>query len=119
MGGDPQYSNRRVGRREEEEHVATKGFVKKQVVEFPGGVGVKDLASSLLWLRFDPWPGNFCMPWAQAIKGAAAAGCCCRRQSLILFGRREHGWEVSPLAEGRGAGASVSSRESPVEADFL
>ena len=25
---------------------------------------VKDSALSLLWLRFDPWPGNFCMPWA-------------------------------------------------------
>ena len=22
---------------------------------------VKDLALSLLWFRFDPWPGNFCM----------------------------------------------------------
>ena len=26
--------------------------------EFPGGLGVKDLALSLLWLRFSPWPGN-------------------------------------------------------------
>ena len=32
---------------------------------------VKDLSLSLLWLgsllwhRFDPWPGNFCMPWVQ------------------------------------------------------
>ena len=25
---------------------------------------VKDLALSLLWCRFDPWPGNFHMPWA-------------------------------------------------------
>ena len=24
---------------------------------------VKDLASSLLWLGFDPWPGEICMPW--------------------------------------------------------
>ena len=29
--------------------------------EFPGGLEVKDLILSLLWLRFDPWPGNFCM----------------------------------------------------------
>ena len=21
-----------------------------------------------LWLRFDPWPRNFCMPWMQAKK---------------------------------------------------
>ena len=32
---------------------------------------VKDLAlslqhlGSLLWLEFDPWLGNFCMPWVQ------------------------------------------------------
>ena len=25
---------------------------------------VKDPASSLLWLRFDPWPGTFRMLWA-------------------------------------------------------
>ena len=25
---------------------------------------VKDLALSLLWLRFYPWPRNFYMPWA-------------------------------------------------------
>ena len=29
--------------------------------EFPGGLLVKDPALSLLWLGFDPWPGNFCM----------------------------------------------------------
>ena len=26
---------------------------------------VKDLALSLLWCGFNPWPGNFCMPGAQ------------------------------------------------------
>ena len=25
---------------------------------FPDGLAVKDLALSLLWLRFDPWPGK-------------------------------------------------------------
>ena len=29
---------------------------------------VKDLALSRLWLGFDPWPGNFCMPGAQPKK---------------------------------------------------
>ena len=24
---------------------------------------LKDLALSLLWHGFDPWPGNFCVPW--------------------------------------------------------
>ena len=42
--------------------------------EFPGSLVVKDLAfsllrlGSLLWLRFDPWPGNFCMSWVQPKK---------------------------------------------------
>ena len=30
--------------------------------------GIKDLVLSLLWLGFDPWPGNFCMPWMWPIK---------------------------------------------------
>ena len=29
--------------------------------EFPGGLAVKDLALSLPWLGFDPWPENFRM----------------------------------------------------------
>ena len=31
--------------------------------ELPGGLVVKDLALSLLWRGFDPWPGNLCMLW--------------------------------------------------------
>ena len=27
--------------------------------KFPGGVVVKDMALSLVWHRFDPWPGTF------------------------------------------------------------
>ena len=34
------------------------------VLEFPGGLEVKDLVLTLLWCRFHPWLGNFCMPWA-------------------------------------------------------
>ena len=43
----------------------------KQVLEFPGGLVVKDWVLSLLWielllwLKFDPWPRNSCMPQAQ------------------------------------------------------
>ena len=33
--------------------------------EFPGGLVVKYLAFQLLWLGFDPFPGNFCKPWGQ------------------------------------------------------
>ena len=29
------------------------------VYKFPGGLVVKDFVLSLLWLRFDPWHGNF------------------------------------------------------------
>ena len=29
---------------------------------------VKDLAVSLWWLKFDPWPGNFHMPQVQPKK---------------------------------------------------
>ena len=38
--------------------------------EFPGGLAVKDLALSLLWLRLLLWPrfgpclGDFCVSWA-------------------------------------------------------
>ena len=38
---------------------------KDYLQEFPGGLEVKDSALSSLWLRFDPWPWNFCMPQAQ------------------------------------------------------
>ena len=37
---------------------------KKSKWEFPGGLVVKNPALSLLWLGFQPWPGNFCMTWA-------------------------------------------------------
>lgn len=41
------------------------------MIVFLGGLVVKDSALSLLWLRsllwlgFDPWPGNFCMSRAR------------------------------------------------------
>ena len=44
------------------------GAVKVDGLEFPGGRVVKDPALSLLWLgsllwcRFNPWPGNFHVP---------------------------------------------------------
>jgi len=36
---------------------------RENIMEFPGSLAAKDL-ESLLWHRLDPWPGNFCMPWA-------------------------------------------------------
>ena len=31
---------------------------KNSLMEFSGGLVIKDPASSLLWPGFDPWPGN-------------------------------------------------------------
>ena len=39
------------------------GWLRGGVLEFPGDLVVKDPALSLLWLGFDPWQGNFHMPW--------------------------------------------------------
>ena len=39
-------------------------FIKTGDQEFPGGVVVKDLVSSLLWLRFHRWSRNLHMLWA-------------------------------------------------------
>ena len=44
---------------------------KSHMEEFPGGLVVKEPAfllmwlRSLLWLWFNPWPGNSYMMWAQ------------------------------------------------------
>ena len=38
--------------------------IKKPEMEFSDGLVAKDLALSLLWLRFDSWPGKVHMPWA-------------------------------------------------------
>ena len=43
-------------------------FLEKEFWDFPGGLAFKDSALSLLWLRFDPWPGNLCMPWVWSEK---------------------------------------------------
>ena len=46
----------------------------KKKIEFPGGLVVKESVLTLVWLRllvwleFSPWPGNFCMLWAQKNK---------------------------------------------------
>ena len=51
---------------ENKEKISQEALVlkKTKILEFPGGLAIKDLVLSLLWLRFDPWPGNFHMPWA-------------------------------------------------------
>ena len=40
----------------------------KRVFKSSGGLAVKDSSLSLLWLRFDPWPGNLCVSQAQPKK---------------------------------------------------
>ena len=70
---------------------------------------VKDLALSLLclglllWCRFDPWPGNFCMLWARPknpqyvqklaySKHLADGNCSCYTRSNVVYWFRE--WTV-------------------------
>ena len=56
--------------------LASNHVPKMGVKEFPGGLLVKDLALSLLWRRFNPWPRNFCMPlaWPKKKKKKKKAG---------------------------------------------
>ena len=44
------------------------------VLEFSGGLAVEDPTLPLLWLQFDPWPGNFYM--LQAWKKIFGSSCC-------------------------------------------
>ena len=43
----------------------------KDILEFPGGLAVKDLVLSLLWCGFRPWPGTFHMLQEQTIYAQA------------------------------------------------
>ena len=43
--------------------VPTKSY-KHSKEEFPTGLAVRDLALSLLWRGFDPWPRNVQESWA-------------------------------------------------------
>ena len=40
-----------------------KFYNQNHIWEFPGGSAVNDPLLSLLWLRFNPWSGNFHMLW--------------------------------------------------------
>jgi len=59
-------------------------------VEFPGGLVVKDSALLLwvwllLWLGFDIWPGNFCIPQAQLKKNSSCYEFCwCPRRRCVF-----------------------------------
>ena len=44
------------------------GIKRHGFKEFPGGLTVKDLALSLQWQEFDPWPRNFQMAAGMAKK---------------------------------------------------
>ena len=50
---------------EQEESIAI--ISRRPLKEFPGGLVVKDLVLSLLWLEFDPMPGKFCIQWVRPI----------------------------------------------------
>ena len=57
---------------------STRGTIPDNKGEFPGGLAVKDPAMSVLWLwlllwhRFYPWPGNFCMAGLDQKRGWVA-----------------------------------------------
>ena len=42
--------------------------ITKKKQEFPCGLVIQDVALSLLWYRFSPWPGNLCMSQTQSKK---------------------------------------------------
>ena len=44
------------------------GIKSRILRKSPSGLAVKDLALSLPWHRFDPWPGNFCILQVQPKK---------------------------------------------------
>ena len=41
---------------------------KKKKPQEKRWTGIKDVVLSLLWYGFNPWFGNFCMPWVQSKK---------------------------------------------------
>ena len=47
---------------------------------------VKDLASLLLWRGFDPWPGNFHMPWVWQKKESIFSGPVIDSGELDIYG---------------------------------
>ena len=44
---------------------------------------------SLLWCRSDPWPGNFCMLWAQPKREREKDLLVFRRKSRVVWGAVE------------------------------
>ena len=44
-------------------------WIEIKILAFPGGLGGKDLALSLPWLRFNHWVKNLCMPQMWHKKG--------------------------------------------------
>ena len=53
----------RMWKLEEATEIGLERSLKRNDQEFPGGLLVKKLALSRLWLRFDPWSGTFHMLW--------------------------------------------------------
>ena len=97
------------------------------LLEFPGGLVVKDSALSLLWRGFSPWPGNFCRPPAQPKKPPCpfifGVPPLPRLQPLALefvtrdaFGLQYHGhswgckWRVTPFMWLHKPGAEKGAR---------
>lgn len=64
--------------------------IKFTILEFPGGPVAKDSASSLLWLRFDPQPGELPHATGKAkktnmVNGTFNSSCVLRQNLCILI----------------------------------
>ena len=61
---------------------------------------VKDPALSLLWIEFDPWPGNFCVPWIPPkIRVKLNKMAQCSRVSVSSDAETIHGTNYAPIVE--------------------
>lgn len=74
---------------------------KKVLKEFSSGLAVKYLVLPLLWLRFDPWPRNFCVPWVQPEKVFVFCFCL-PRSGAALWNFRGDDEKVLELDSGDG-----------------
>ena len=64
--------------------------------EFPGGLAIKDLALSLLWLRCDPWPRNFHMPQTRGGKKSIVLKKLQREIHISTYSLKVVPWKASP-----------------------
>ena len=73
-----------------------------QLWEFTDGLALSLLwLGLLLWLRFNPWPRNFCMLWVwlKKEKETTQLHCCSRKAAIDSMQRDAHGWVSTELLD--------------------